>query len=379
MTPRQRIVVRREMRTAEQAGDLALLAELRNDYEYDGVETCAVDGMCQTACPVSINTGDLVRRLRQENAGAMGQAAWKSAAKHWDGVSRIGGTALTMADAVPASLATGATKAARVVLGTDAVPLYDADLPRGGTKRVPLRTADPVAVYFPACINSMFGPAGDGDGVSAAFLALCERAGVGVVVPDGIGSLCCGTPWKSKGFSRGFEQMSTDVLPSLWRATQGGRLPVVCDASSCTEGLDTMRRLAAEGDFATLRFVDAVSFVREHVLDRITVTEPVPSIALHPTCSSRQLGMDGDLVAVASAISLDAVVPDDWGCCAFAGDRGLLHPELTESATAAEAAEVNRREFAAYASTNRTCEIGLTRATGHDYHHVLELLEQATR
>ncbi|AWB93967.1 FAD-binding oxidoreductase [Aeromicrobium chenweiae] len=379
MTPRQRIVVRREMRAAEQSGDLDLLAELRNDYEYDGVETCAVDGMCQTACPVAINTGDLVRRLRQENAGAIGQAAWKSAAKHWDGVSRLGGAALTMADAVPAPLATGATKAGRAVLGTDTVPLYDAGLPRGGAKRVPLQTADPVAVYFPACINSMFGPAGDGDGVSAAFLALCERAGVGVVVPDGIGSLCCGTPWKSKGFSDGFEQMSGDVLPTLWRATQGGRLPVVCDASSCTEGLDTMRRLAAEGDFASLRFVDAVSFVREHVLNRVSVTAPVASIALHPTCSSRQLGMDGDLVAVAAAISSDAFVPDDWGCCAFAGDRGLLHPELTASATAPEATEVNGRQFAAYASTNRTCEIGLSRATGHEYRHILELLEQATR
>jgi D-lactate dehydrogenase len=33
----------------------------------------------------------------------------------------------------------------------------------------------------------------------------------------------------------------------------------------------------------------------------------------------------------------------------------------------------------AHASCNRTCELGLTRATGADYRHVLELLEEATR
>jgi len=75
----------------------------------------------------------------------------------------------------------------------------------------------------------------------------------------------------------------------------------------------------------------------------------------------------------------DVVVPDDWQCCAFAGDRGLLHPELTASATRQEAAEIDARDFDAYASVNRTCEIGMARATGHPYRHLLELLEQATR
>ncbi len=68
-----------------------------------------------------------------------------------------------------------------------------------------------------------------------------------------------------------------------------------------------------------------------------------------------------------------------WGCCAFAGDRGMLHPELTASATAPEAAELSTREFAAYASCNRTCELAMTRATGKPYRHILEVLEGATR
>jgi D-lactate dehydrogenase len=227
----------------------------------------------------------------------------------------------------------------------------------------------------------MFGPADDGRGVSDAFLALCGRADVQVMIPDGIGAFCCGTPWKSKGYSAGYEHITQTVLPALWAATREGELPIVCDAASCTEGLETMREFAAKagGVFAGLRFVDAVEFIHDHVLGRLETRSPIPSIALHPTCSSTQLGLNEKTTAIANAISPDVYLPIDWGCCGFAGDRGLLHPELTASATAAEATEINSREFAAYASTNRTCELGMTRATGHQYQHLLELLEQATQ
>lgn len=73
------------------------------------------------------------------------------------------------------------------------------------------------------------------------------------------------------------------------------------------------------------------------------------------------------------------IIPDEWGCCAFAGDRGMLHPELTASATAPEATALAGRHFDAYASANRTCELAMTRATGKAYQHILELLESVTR
>ena len=91
------------------------------------------------------------------------------------------------------------------------------------------------------------------------------------------------------------------------------------------------------------------------------------------------LGANDSIDAIARFVSGDVYLPDDWGCCAYAGDRGLLHPELTASATAREAAEITSRDFAAYASANRTCELGMTQATGRPYVHILELLESATR
>lgn len=93
----------------------------------------------------------------------------------------------------------------------------------------------------------------------------------------------------------------------------------------------------------------------------VVVRTRLSSIAVHPTCTLTHLGVT------------------DWSCCGFAGDRGMLHPELTASATRPEAAEVTRREFAAYTSANRTCEMGMTRATGRTHRHILELLDDATR
>ena len=96
-TPRQRIVLRREMAAAQAAGDDALLATLREEYEYDAVDTCAVDGMCATACPVLINTGDLTKRLRAEATSAPARAVWSGAAKAWGPVTTVMGRALDVA------------------------------------------------------------------------------------------------------------------------------------------------------------------------------------------------------------------------------------------------------------------------------------------
>jgi D-lactate dehydrogenase len=372
-TPRRRIVLRREMARARDEGDTALLARLEDEYQYDAVDTCAVDGMCQTACPVLIDTGDLTRRLRAESRGKIEQRIWTTAARHWDGVTRAASATLTVADAVPAPLPRGVTRLGRALLSEGLVPAYSPELPRGGRRRGAVAPEAPVAVYFPACISTMFGPADSGHGVRDAFLSLCDRAGVPVRVPDGIASLCCGTPWKSKGLTDGWAAMRERVLPVLRAATEDGALPVVVDAASCTEGIYGL--LADQ----RIEVLDAVEFIDSAVLHRLPDARRVPSLVVHPTCSSTRLGINPALLRLAAATAELVVQPEDWSCCAFAGDRGLLHPELTASATAPEARAVARHPATAYASVNRTCELGMTRATGHPYRHLLEILEEGTR
>ncbi|MFJ4252805.1 FAD-binding and (Fe-S)-binding domain-containing protein [Microbacterium sp. NPDC090003] len=387
LTPRQRIVLRRDMAWAEEQGDTALLEDLRADYDYDGVQTCAVDGMCAVACPVDINTGDLVRRLRAEESSKIEDGLWDAAAKGWGAVTRVGGAALTVAAALPAPIVTGATRVGRAILGSDTVPLYDGGLPRGGTKAPSARNpADARVVFFGACIGTMFGAEGHGEGSRNAVRALLDRAGIAVVVPEDAGGMCCGTPWKSKGHLAGYDRMTTRVLSSLWEASRFGELPVVCDAASCTEGLHTMlaKSVAEHPEYAGLVIEDATTYIAREVLPRVTVRAKLDSVAVHPTCSTTALGATGALTEIAAAVASDVFVPDGWGCCAFAGDRGMLHPELTASATAVEsdevrAADAERGGFDAFVSANRTCEIGMTRATGQPYRHVVEVLEELTR
>lgn len=384
-TPRQRIVVRRAIAEADARGDRELAKELRRKQEYEVVDTCAVDGMCQTACPVLINTGDLVRRLRAESVGAVESGVWNTAGKAWAATTRIASTALSVAASVPAALIQVPNKAAREVVGHDTLPLWSPDLPKGGARRhggaVGAASVAPSAVYFQACVGTMFGPADGGPGVGAAFVSLAEKAGIALNRPAGADGLCCGTPWKSKGIRPGYEAMVERTLGALWEASAYGELPIVCDNSSCSEGLVLALKnaIADQPEYQRLQMIDAVDFTVEAILPRLEIVDTLSSIVVHPTCSSTRAGSNIHLLEIAHAVADSVIVPDDWGCCAFAGDRGMLHPELTRSATQREAAEVTDGAFDAYVSCNRTCEIGLTRATGHPYQHVLEVLDSKTR
>ncbi len=396
LTPRQRIVARRAMVAARDDGDTELAADLTEEYTYDAIDSCAADGMCQVACPVLINTGDLMKRFRAESASKPERAAWNLAAKHWSAGTAIAASGLSAAKAMPAAVPTQASRAGRAVLGSETVPQWSPDLPGGGRRRArdsssgtstPTQAAHPDAIYLPACVNAMFGPTQGAGGVQVSFEALCQRAGITLLVPDGIDSLCCGTPWTSKGYLDGAASMARRVREAVAQAqhSAGRPLPVISDASSCTEGFVKQLRGERSGsgqagdEPVPIEVIDVVAFVAQRVLPLLPEAQRLPSLTLHPTCSSTQLGTNEALAAVGAAVADDVVVPDDWGCCAFAGDRGMLHPELTASATELQAAQVREADSAAHGSCNRTCEIGMSRATGKEYRHVIELLDEATR
>ncbi|MBS5745092.1 MAG: (Fe-S)-binding protein [Propionibacterium sp.] len=220
----------------------------------------------------------------------------------------------------------------------------------------------------------MFGGAVPGEQTTEfSIIALLTAAGIGVTVPEGINSLCCGTPWKSKGMTRGYATMRRRVVDVMRRATRNGELTIISDAVSCSEGF--VHELEYEG-VTGIRVVDAVQYVADEVLPIMPPLPKVGSAALHPTCSSTRMGWNDALKRCAEAVADEVVVADAWGCCGFAGDRGMLHPELTESASRREAAELSARDFDLYLSANRTCELGMERATGKPWRHVLSVLSE---
>lgn len=369
-TPRQRIVVQRAIAQAQAEGDAALVAELERDQRYSVVQTCAVDGMCQTACPVQINTGDLVRNLRAEAAPKVLDFAWKQAARVWDPFTRVASVGMTVVDKVPTPLVRGVLGVARKVTSADLIPTLSAELPPGGEVRRPQHSSSPEAVFMPACVGTMFASGKDGSkGVGHALLRLADRAGVRLEVPDEIGSLCCGTPWKSKGMLSGEKHMDARLARVLGEATNNWELPIICDNVSCTEGIQiALRHQGVEN--ATV--LDATTFAAQKIAPKLPELPREKLAVVHPTCSSTRLGSNDALIVLAGLVADQVVVPDGWRCCAFAGDRGLLHEELTASATADEAAAVAELDAQLYLSCNRTCELGMTRATGRTYVHVLE-------
>ncbi len=371
-TPRQRIGIQRAIAEAEASGHADVAAQLRAEEQYPVIDTCAVDGMCQTACPVKINTGDLVRELRLERSGKVVNAIWGTAARHWDGFNRIAAVGMTVVDKVPTPLVRGALSVVRKVTSPDLMWQISDELPGGGKVRRPADPADPAAVFLPACVQTMFASGhASKAGSMAALHTLAEAAGLALRVPDDVASLCCGTVWKSKGLGDGRKYMSDKLGASLRRATDGGRLPVVCDNVSCTEGIEIS--LHAEG-LDDIQVMDALRWVAEYVAPRLPRLPKAGLAVVHPTCSSTRLGVNDSLVFLAGLVADEVVVPAGWRCCAFAGDRGMLHEELTATATQDEAASVRELDADLYLSCNRTCELGMTRATGHTYTHVLEEL-----
>jgi D-lactate dehydrogenase len=390
LSPRQRIVVRREITRLGLTGeDQALKASLQDAYQYMAVDTCAADGLCATACPVSIDTGALIKRLRRTGHSAKANAAALRIARNFARVEPMVRLGLRSGHLVQSLFGPAAmvaiTRLIKAVAGT-ATHQWSKEMPRPAKGRLPATRAEGAeAVYFPACISRLMGalPGEPADqSLPEVLVALAERAGVPVHIPDDPQGVCCGVPFSSKGYAEAHAFTVNQAIERFWRWSREGRLPVIMDTSPCTYGMKTCRPYLTpenQARFDRITIIDSVEFAHDRLLPRLTITRKLGSVALHPVCSVTKMNLTPKLEAIAKACAEEVVIPRDAGCCGFAGDRGFLYPELTASATRREAAEVCSREHDGHFSSSRTCEIGVTRATGKIYRSYLFMLEAATR
>jgi D-lactate dehydrogenase len=261
--------------------------------------------------------------------------------------------------------------------------LAPVDLPRAARRRLPTTSAEKArAVYYPCCVSRVFAPASGNRPLAETVVETCRRAGVEVWIPEGVDRFCCGMPFGSKGYREASLTSVSRLVNALWGWTGEGRLPVVVDTSPCAY---TLRSCGPDLEpdlrsrYEQLQILDGIEFAVEEVVPRLTVHNQAGIVALHPVCSTVKMGLEEQLVKVVQRFSEDAVIPADAGCCGFAGDRGFLVPELTESATAIEAEEILAGSFDGFYSSSRTCEIGMIRATDKPYRSFWYLLEEASR
>ncbi|MFI8436957.1 FAD-binding and (Fe-S)-binding domain-containing protein [Streptomyces sp. NPDC079020] len=383
-TPRQRIVLRREM--MRQPDGSPVETGLLDAYGYDAVDTCAGDSTCKLACPVGIDTGVMMKDFRHLRHSPREERIAALTAKNFKTVEASARLAVAAADKIGDRLLESVTGLARKAVRPDLVPEWLPEIPGAAARKLPGTTrVGASAVYYPACVNRIFsGPDGQREpSLPEAVVAVSARAGKPVWIPEDVAGTCCSTIWHSKGYDAGNAVMANRIVEAAWGWTAGGKLPLVVDASSCTLGIahEVVPYLTEDNLelHRELTVLDSLVWAADELLPELTVLRRTGSAVLHPTCSMEHLGDVAQLRTLAEACADEVVIPDDAGCCAFAGDRGMLHKELTASATAKEAAEVNSREYDAYLSANRMCEIGMDRATGRQYHSVLMELERATR
>ena len=388
-TPRQRIALRREMLRHEPGSPIqnALLKE----YEYDAVQTCAGDGSCEHACPVQINTGVMMKHFRHLEHGRRQEWVAERIAASWSMVEPIARMSL-FAGNMAAKLLGDRTirtvlSAARTLVSPELLPSWMESLPMPAQSKLP-RTKEEgaVAIYFPACINRIFGGSKTSRrrrALPETFVAVSERAGHPVFIPSDVVGNCCATVWHSKGYNAGNILMANRVVESMWRWSKQGALPIVSDASSCTLGLrqEVVDYLTPENRsrHKRLTIYDSVTWADEKLLPNLDVKRKARSATVHPTCSMHTLGIDVTLRRIAGQLAERPFYPLTSTCCAFAGDRGLLHEELTRSATREEAREVAGRNLDLYLCANRTCEVGMEHATRAPYESFLYSLEELTR
>lgn len=384
LTPRRRIVVRRELVKLKQEGDNDY-KKLLDQYQYQGLDTCAVDGLCATVCPVDINTGDLVKRLRRENHSSWNNKLALMTSKNFGVVLKTVQTAVRFGTAVNHTFgANTMTKATRLMKKlAPSFPLWSPQLTGArSAKRNDVAGIDATTkvVYFASCISRVMGDKlNPKAGIMERFINVSHKVGVGVVLAGNSGKNCCGQIYSSKGFSDAYTHMVNATIAELWQHTNEGVYPIVLDITSCTYTLLNCRPALSEENrnrFDKMRIMDSIDYLYDYILPRAGTVKRKNHIALHPVCSSYKIpGLDDKFRKVAEFFSHKVTIPTFAGCCGMAGDRGFLFPELTKSATALEATDVVNKELDGCYSSSKTCEIAMSDNTDKNYQSIFNLAD----
>ncbi|MGB1109253.1 MAG: FAD-binding and (Fe-S)-binding domain-containing protein [Gammaproteobacteria bacterium] len=376
LTPRQRIVALREQARLDRAGETEAARALKKAYAYTGLDTCAADGLCATRCPVGIDTGVMIKTLRERQAGGTAKAVAQWVDKHMATVTAGTRLALNVTHGInklagPVPLE-ALTRGLRKVSG-NRIPVWDRydARPASNRSKTSTKSSEKRCVYFTACVTRSMGTSendSEDRDLPQVMMRLLEKAGFQVITPDQVNDQCCGMPFASKGLKDAADSASNRLEQALWQASEEGKLPILCDTSPCTARM-------IEQFEKPMRIQETVGFIREHILPALKPVKKIPKVAVHVTCSARKMGLEPDLMALASACADELIIPEETGCCGFAGDRGYTFPELNASALSRLREQIPD-DCLEGVSNSRTCEIGLSRHSGIPYRSIAYLVDR---
>ena len=377
LSSRQRIIVQREMSRLRTTGDdPERLRRLEEQFRYYGNETCAGDGLCSTSCPMKINVGEMIHDLRAEALpeGSFGYKVGDFVARHQAATFAVLKPVLTAAGAVQSVIGDKAVRSVGNALHKMGMPLWTPSLPTAHYDRdIYVSPSDKKVVYFPSCLNQTMGyskAGGKKADLVDVVVAFLQKSGWEVIFPKGMDGLCCGTIWESKGMMDIAERKTRELEDALLEASQGGKYPVVCDQSPC---LHRMRE-----HMSRIHPLEMMEFIHDYVAEGLEFHQIAEPIAIHITCSTRKMGLADKLLALARRCSSNVLVPEEVGCCGFAGDKGFFNPELNEYGLRKLRPQIEANGIRRGFSNSRTCEIGLTTNSGVPYQSLVYLIDECT-
>lgn len=376
LSSRQRIIINREISRLRMTGeDPARLALLEKQYAYPGNETCAGDGMCSTSCPMGINVGDLTHLLRaqQLRPGTAGYKIGNFAANHFAGIKSSLRPVLSLANFGHTVLGTKAMSAICKGMHHIGIPLWTPAMPKALYSIPKGATAAKKVVYFPSCINQTMGLQKNApykEPLVNKMVSLLNKAGYEVIYPKNMQKLCCGTIWESKGMQDIADRKVKELEAALLEASEQGKYPVLCDQSPC---LHRMRHC-----IKSMKLYEPAEFIWEYLRPHLKFHQTDRPVAIHLTCSTRQMGLANIMINIAKLCSTKVVVPEEVGCCGFAGDRGFTHPKVNEYALRKLKPQLEANNVQIGYSNSRTCEIGLQTNTGVPYVSIAYLVDECT-
>lgn len=377
MSSRTRIVLQREIERLRQTGENPqLLAKLQKQYSYPGEQTCAGDGLCSMSCPMGINVGDLTHEIRRQNHGKTAERVGEMVADNFHGVKTALRGVLHIADFGHTVLGGKVMGAVAKGLHTVGLPLWTASMPKAynaAKKANSTTTCKDKVVYFPSCLNQTMGTDKASKGMkplAEEMVELMQKAGYQVIFPKDMDSLCCGTIWESKGLPEIAVKKTRQLEEALWEASEYGKWPVICDQSPC---LHRMKQ-----HITKVQLYESAEFIWKFLRDRLTFTQTDTPVALHLTCSTKLMKIDRIVHDLACLCSSNVLVPQGVGCCGFAGDKGMTHPELNAYALRKLCSQIQERGIEVGYSNSRTCEIGLQTNSGIPYRSIVYLVNNCT-
>jgi len=417
LSSRMRIAVQREIRELEATGkNPERVATLKKQYKYYGDQTCATDGLCSTSCPMKINTGELTHIIRQMDMlnNHLGYQVGEFAANHMAGIKS--GLRVVLDVAHTAHVTLGPTLMTTVcrTMNKMGLPLWTTAMPKKHRqpkksdltqfiieKSIPHKEeehSDLKVVYFPSCINQTMGQSKGSKmkhDLVDEVIQLMAKAGYEVIFPEGMEKMCCGQIWESKGMLDIADRKSAELEAALWKASEHGKYPVLCAQSPCLHRMrKVMNNMKAaskreqndarigsaerEQARAKLKLYEPAEFIMKYLVDRLDFHPTDKHIALHLTCSTRLMGVDKDMIALAKLCSTNVFLPEGVGCCGFAGDRGFTFPELNKYGLRKLRPQIEKEKIEVGYSNSRTCEIGLETNTGIPYMSIIYLVNLCT-